>query len=218
LLGEDIWKWRSQVYLNTESFEAFDQMIDKTIQFLASNDRRKNLVVNHENFYKSGDPIEINAQFFNKNYEPEPNAQLTLELINKNTQKRTVLDFLKSSQNFKANLDRTASGSYDFIVKEKKSGAIYKGFFEVIDFDIEKQFVMPNYTKLQELATQTQGAVLMPNQVDDFLNQLAKNPDYPIIEKEIKKRIPLIEWYFLLILLIISLGSEWFIRKYHGMM
>jgi len=218
LLGEDIWKWRSQVYLNTESFEAFDQMIDKTIQFLASNDRRKNLVVNHENFYKSGDPIEINAQFFNKNYEPEPNAQLTLELINKNTQKRTVLDFLKSSQNFKANLDRTASGSYDFIVKEKKSGAMYKGFFEVIDFDIEKQFVMPNYTKLQELATQTQGAVLMPNQVDDFLNQLAKNPDYPIIEKEIKKRIPLIEWYFLLILLIISLGSEWFIRKYHGMM
>lgn len=217
LLGEDIWKWRSQVFLNTESFDAFDQLIDKTIQFLASNDRRKNLVVNHDNFYQSGDIIEINAQFFNKNYEPDPNAQLTLQLINKNTNKQTSLDFLKSSQNFKANLEQIVPGSYDFTVKEKKSGTVYKGFFEVIDFDIEKQFVMPNYVKLKELAVQTNAAVIMPIQLDNFLNDLSKNPNYPTIEKQIKKRIPLIEWYFLLILLLFSLGSEWFVRKYHGM-
>ena len=217
LLGEDLWKWRSQMYLNNESFDAFDLLIDKTIQFLATSDRRKKLVVSHNNFYNSGDAIEINAQFFNKNYEPEPNAQLTLELVNKNTQKRTLVDLLRSSQNYKANLEGSLPGSYDFTVKEKKSGAVYKGFFEVIDFDIEKQFVSPNFAKLQELAVQTEGNVLMPNQVEAFLEQLAQNPSYPTIEKQIKKRIPLIEWYFLLILLVITLGSEWFVRKYHGL-
>lgn len=218
LLGEDLWKWRSKVYLNTESFDAFDLLIDKTIQFLNTNDRRKNLVVTHKNFYNSGDNIEINAQFFNKNYEPEPNAQLTLTWIDKNSQKSSMVDLLRSTQSFKANLEGIPAGSYNFTVKEKKSNAVYQGSFEVIDFDIEKQFVTPNFSKLQELAAQTAGNVMMPNQLEDFLKKLSNSQEYPIIEKQIKRKIPLIEWYFLLILLVITLGSEWFIRKYHGLL
>lgn len=218
LLGEDLWKWRSKVYLNTESFDAFDLLIDKTIQFLNTNDRRKNLVVTHKNFYNSGDNIEINAQFFNKNYEPEPNAQLTLTWIDKNSQKSSMVDLLRSTQSFKANLEGIPAGSYNFSVKEKKSNAVYQGSFEVIDFDIEKQFVTPNFSKLRELAAQTAGNVMMPNQLEDFLKKLSNSQEYPIIEKQIKRKIPLIEWYFLLILLVITLGSEWFIRKYHGLL
>jgi hypothetical protein len=218
LLGEDLWKWRSKVYLNTESFDAFDLLIDKTIQFLNTNDRRKNLIVTHKNFYNSGDNIEINAQFFNKNYEPEPNAQLTLTWVDKKSQKSSMVDLLKSTQSFKANLEGIPAGSYNFTVKEKKSNAVYQGYFEVIDFDIEKQFVTPNFSKLQELAVQTAGNVMMPNQFEDFLKKLSNSQEYLIIEKQIKRKIPLIEWYFLLILLVITLGSEWFIRKYHGLL
>ena len=218
LLGEDLWKWRSKVYLNTESFDAFDLLIDKTIQFLNTNDRRKNLIVTHKNFYNSGDNIEINAQFFNKNYEPEPNAQLTLTWVDKKSQKSSMVDLLKSTQSFKANLEGIPAGSYNFTVKEKKSNAVYQGYFEVIDFDIEKQFVTPNFSKLQELAVQTSGNVMMPNQLEDFLKKLSNSQEYLIIEKQIKRKIPLIEWYFLLILLVITLGSEWFIRKYHGLL
>jgi hypothetical protein len=218
LLGEDLWKWRSKVYLNTESFDAFDLLIDKTIQFLNTNDRRKNLIVTHKNFYNSGDNIEINAQFFNKNYEPEPNAQLTLTWVDKKSQKSSMVDLLKSTQSFKANLEGIPAGSYNFTVKEKKSNSVYQGYFEVIDFDIEKQFVTPNFSKLQELAVQTSGNVMMPNQFEDFLKKLSNSQEYPIIEKQIKRKIPLIEWYFLLILLVITLGSEWFIRKYHGLL
>lgn len=218
LLGEDLWKWRSKVYLNTDSFDTFDLLIDKTIQFLNTNDRRKNLVVTHKNFYNSGDNIEINAQFFNKNYEPEPNAQLTLTWVDKNSKKSSMVDLLRSTQSFKANLEGIPAGSYNFTVKEKKSNAVYQGSFEVIDFDIEKQFVTPNFSKLQELAAQTAGNVMMPNQLEDFLKKLSNSQEYPIIEKQIKRKIPLIEWYFLLILLVITLGSEWFIRKYHGLL
>jgi hypothetical protein len=125
---------------------------------------------------------------------------------------------LKSTQSFKANLEGIPAGSYNFTVKEKKSNAVYQGYFEVIDFDIEKQFVTPNFSKLQELAVQTSGNVMMPNQLEDFLKKLSNSQEYLIIEKQIKRKIPLIEWYFLLILLVITLGSEWFIRKYHGLL
>ncbi|MBP6550254.1 MAG: hypothetical protein KA228_04110, partial [Flavobacterium sp.] len=69
LLGENLWKWRLQSHIDTQSFEKFDVFVDKIIQFLASNDFRKSLVVNHESFYNSGEGIEILASYFNKNYE-----------------------------------------------------------------------------------------------------------------------------------------------------
>ena len=69
LLGENCWKWRLQSHVDNQSFDKFDVFIDKTIQFLASNNAKKSLVVTHETFYNAGEAIEITAQYFNKNYE-----------------------------------------------------------------------------------------------------------------------------------------------------
>ena len=66
LMGENIWKWRAQSFVDKKSFDEFDVFIDKIIQFLASNDSKKSLIVNHEQFYNSGDALEITAQYFNK--------------------------------------------------------------------------------------------------------------------------------------------------------
>jgi hypothetical protein len=54
LFGENLWKWRADNYLAKKDFVDFDIFLDKTIQFLASNNARKSLVVNHERFYNSG--------------------------------------------------------------------------------------------------------------------------------------------------------------------
>jgi hypothetical protein len=104
------------------------------------------------------------------------------------------------------------------VVKELNSNTSYSGYFEILDFDIEKQFVNPDVKKLRQLATQTKGTVFMPNQVDVLVKVLLENQDYKAIEKAIVKKTPLIDWVWLLILIAIALGSEWFIRKYNGML
>lgn len=43
LLGENIWQWRAQGYLNEKSFHLFDNFIGKLIQYLASNQPHQNL-------------------------------------------------------------------------------------------------------------------------------------------------------------------------------
>ena len=218
LLGENIWKWRAKSYVDKKSFENFDLFIDKTIQFLASNDSKKSLVVNHERFYNTGDAIEIMAQYFNKNYELDEKARLTIALTNTATKQVKKYDLLRSSNAFKANLDGLAPGHYNFVVKELNSNASYTSGFEVLDFDIEKQFVNPDLTKLKQLATQTQGAVYVPNQVDALIKALLDNKDYKAIEKAIVKKTPMIDWMWLLVLIAISLTAEWFIRKYNGLL
>lgn len=218
LLGENSWKWRLQTHVNNQSFEKYDIFIDKIIQFLASNNSKKSLVVEHESFYNSGEAIEITAQYFNKNYEFDEKARLTIAVTNTKTKQTKNYDLLKGNNSYKVNLDGLKAGSYAFTVKELNSKTTYSSTFEILDFDIEKQFVNPDVEKLTQLATQTQGKAIFPDQVDVLIKTLLENEEYKAIEKNIVTKTPLIDWIWLLILISILLATEWFVRKYNGLL
>jgi hypothetical protein len=218
LLGENIWKWRMESHVNTKTYEQFDVFMDKTIQFLASNTKRKSLVVNHESFYNSGEVISITAQAFNKNYEFEENARITIQLKNKQNNATKTYDFLKGTGEYKVNLDGLEAGKYSFTVKDAASNSTYAGNFEVLDFEIEKQFVNPDLPRLKQTAANTNGAVYYPDNVDALVKFLAQNDTYKAIQKEIIKKSPLIDWMWLLVILSVTLSAEWFVRKYNGLL
>ncbi|MGV3459591.1 MAG: hypothetical protein ACO1N9_03955 [Flavobacterium sp.] len=218
LLGENIWKWRVETHLNTKSFEQFDIFIDKTIQYLASNSRKKSLVVTHESFYNSGDAITVTAQYFNKNYEFDENARLTIQVRNKATKAVKSYDFLKGGNEYRVNLTGLSAGQYGITVKENASNTTYNGSFEILDFDIEKQFVNPDLARLQQVAETTSGKVYFPAQANDLIKLLAQNDNYKPVQKEIVRRSPLIDWIWVLVILAVSLAAEWFTRKYNGLL
>lgn len=218
LFGSSLWKWRSSSYLETKSFEKFDLFMDKIIQFLSSNDKKKSLIVDHENFYNLGDNIEITAQYFNKNYEFDENAKLSINLQNSSNKKQKNYDLLKVTNSFKANLDGLEPGNYTFTVKELNSNATYIGTFKILNFDIEKQFSNANLSKLNQLATETKTTVYFPNQINQLITVLIENEEYKSIEKNNTTKTSLIDTYWLIMLLIITLSSEWFIRKYKGLL
>lgn len=217
-LGEGIWKWRLKSHEASKSFEEFDNFFDKTIQYLISDNSRKSLVVTHENFYNSSDDIIISAQYFDKNYQPDADAKLTMSLEDLKTGKVKLLDFLKTDVDFQVNLNGIAAGSYKLIVKEKNSNATYTSKIEIIDFDIEKQFVNPDYQKLKQLADATSGKVNLSSEVEKAVDQLLKDQSFQSIEKETVKKGALIDWIWLLIIAAFCLSTEWLLRKYYGML
>ena len=218
LFGENIWKWRLQSNIEQQSFDKFDLFIDKIIQYLASNGSKKSLIVNHESFYNSGDAIEVTAQYFNKNYEFDDKALLSIAVVNSKTKKVTNYDLLKGSNSYKVNLDGLGAGNYNFKVTELTSKTTYTGSFEILDFDIEKQFVNPDVEKLSQLATVTKGKLYFPNQIDALIQSLIQDQKYQAIQKSNTTRSPIIDWYWLLILIAVCLGTEWFVRKYNGLL
>ncbi|WP_413998396.1 hypothetical protein ACMDB5_11475 [Flavobacterium sp. W1B] len=218
LLGENLWKWRLQSHVDNQSFDKFDVFIDKTIQFLASNNSKKALVVNHESFYNSGEAIEITAQYFNKNYEFDEKARLTISVINTKNKQTKNYDLLKSNNSYKVNLDGLTAGNYDFIVKELNSKTSYSSHFEILDFDIEKQFINPDLEKLNQLANLTQGKTYFPGQMNQLVKSLLEDESYKTIQKNNVTRSPLIDWVWLLVLIAGLLSTEWFVRKYNGLL
>ena len=218
LLGENSWKWRMESHVINQSYEKYDQFIDKIIQYLSTNSAKKPLLVEHESFYNSEETIEIFAQYFNKSYELEENANLLINLTNKNTKSTKNYNFSKANNGYQAIFDGLEPGNYMFQVKEASSNASYNGTFEVLDFDVEKQFVNPDLSKLQQLASQNKGELIHPNQIDKLIKKLLEKDTYFPVEKTLIKNSPLIDWIILLIILAISLASEWFIRKFNGLL
>ena len=218
LLGENSWKWRLQSHIDNQSFAKYDVFIDKIIQFLASNNSKKSLVVEHESFYNSGEAIEISAQYFNKNYEFDEKARLTIAVTNTKTKQTKNYDLLKGNNSYTVNLDGLAAGSYNFSVKELNSKTTYSSHFEILDFDIEKQFVSPDVEKLSQLALQTEGKEYYPDQADILIKSLLDNEEYKSIQKNNVTKTPLIDWVWLLVLISILLATEWFVRKYNGLL
>ncbi|MBF4473383.1 hypothetical protein [Flavobacterium sp. HJJ] len=218
LFGENSWKWRLQSHVDNQSFDKYDVFVNKIMQYLASTNAKKSLVVNHENFYNTGEFIEITAQYFNKNYDFDDKASLTIAVTNVKTKQTKNFDFLKGNNTFKVNLDGLAAGSYNFSVQELNSKASYSGHFEILDFDIEKQFVNPDVQKLKQLATQTKGTAFYPNQIDTLIKTLLENEEYKAIQKDVVTKSPLIDWKWMLILIAVFLSAEWFVRKYNGML
>jgi len=218
LLGENSWKWRMESFILNQSYEKYDLFMDKIIQYLSTNSAKKSLLVEHESFYNSGETIEIFAQYFNKSYELEENANLSITLTNKNTKSTKNYNFSKANNGYQAIFDGLTPGNYAFQVKETTSNASYNGTFEVLDFDVEKQFVNPDVSKLQQLANQNNGEIIYPNQIEKLFQKLLQKDTYLPVEKTIIKNSPLIDSLWLLVIIVVSLSTEWFIRKYNGLL
>lgn len=218
LFGEGLWKWRMEYYLQNQNFTEFDIFIDKTIQYLNSNSSKESLLVNAESFYNSGESITISAEYFNKNYEFDTNANLEIKVVNQETKTQKNYNFVLGNNEYKVSLDGLEAGNYSFTVVEKNSNTKKSGSFEVLEFDIEKQFVNPDKDRLQQLATHTNGKLLFPNQVTSILDEFIKNETYKPVQKEVVKKSPLIDWKWLLPLIVILFAIEWFTRKYNGLL
>ena len=68
------------------------------------------------------------------------------------------------------------------------------------------------------MAINTNAKAFYPSQIDKLIDELLKKESFPAVQKEIVKKSPLIDWIWLLIILVISLTTEWFLRKYNGML
>lgn len=218
LFGENSWKWRSQSFVNQHTFEKFDGFIAKIIQFLVSSQLKKSLLVEQEMNYNSGDEILIKAQYFNKNNEFDEKANLTIKLVNSKTKETKNYDLLKSTNYFGVNLDGLTAGNYTFTITETNSKTKYSSQFDVLDFDVEKQFVNPDAEKMEQLATQSAGKLFYPSQIDSLIQNLLQSNEFKAVEKFKTTKTALIEWKILLLFLLLLLSIEWFVRKYNGML
>lgn len=215
--GEGLWKWRAQSYMNSKSFEAFDNFIGKLVQYLASNKRKSRLEVSSETFYYNNNAISISAQYFDQNYVFDPRASLTITVINSETDAQTVFPMLLKNNFYEVDLNSLPAGEYRYTVSVRDESVARSGSFTILDFNVEQQFLNANVAKLRRVAGNTGGDASFIGQSGSLITTLLEDDRYRAIQKAEQRVIPLIDWKYLLGLIAALLAIEWFIRKYNGL-
>ncbi len=217
LFGEGLWRWRSQSYLDTNSFNQFDDFIGKIVQYTASNKRRNRLNVSYESFYNGSDNIKITAQFFNKNYEFDAAASLEIVLKNIETNETTTIPLVLQQNSYEVNLNNFPPGDYDFTVRANGGEVTSSGRTKILDYNVEKQFLNANVSRLERIAKNSSGTSYFIDGTTSLITNLINDSRFVTVQKSNKNVVPLIDFKILLILIVLSLTIEWFLRKYNGL-
>ncbi len=217
LLGEGIWRWRAKSFRETQSFREFDDFFNKIVQNLASSKKRERLSLDYDNFYYGNEEVVITAQYYDENYQLDLEGDLQIKLQDSLNEKNISSDFNVKDNFYQFNAGDLPAGNYQFSVTEKNSGLSTSGSFEVIQYSTEQQFSSSNLQAMQDFAENNEATVYFPDQVEKLKNELLNNSVLKPLRKAQQKSVSLIDWYYLLFLLIFILAVEWFYRKYLGL-
>ncbi len=217
LFGEGVWRWRAQNYLDTKNFESFDEFFGKLLQYLASNKRKSRLNTIAESFYYGNSSIKIKAEYFTKNYEFDSRGNLKIALKNKNTEATRTIPMVLKNNSYEVDLSNIPAGDYDYTITVVGENIARSGSFKILEYDVEQQFLNADVTKLKKLATNTNGELYHLDQIEKLVKHLIEDSKYQPIQKSRENVVSLIDWKYLLAIVILLLSIEWFARKYNGL-
>ena len=216
LFGEGIWKWRATSFRESNTFQDFDEFIGNLIQYVSSNKKRNRLEVKAESLYLANSTVNISAFYTDKNFKFDPRASLQISITNSDTKKAIQLPFSLVNNSYQVEIENLLAGNYDYKVSVEGETLSKYGKFKITDYKVEEQFTNANHQKLQKLANRTKGKLFYKNQEEILIKQLMDDETYFTTQKSTLKEQHLIDWKWILFLIIGLLSIEWFIRKYHG--
>ncbi len=217
LFGEGIWKWRITDYLLNENHEQFDAFINRIVQFLALDIKKERFMVYNKNIAYENEELIIRAELYNQSYELYNKADVFLELKNEKN-KLYKFSFSKSGQAYSINIGKLPKGNYTFTAHTIFEGKKYKktGKISIIPLNIEEQNLRANHLLLRQLSEQSGGALYYPKQYQTLANDLKNNKSIKAVSHSTIDLVDLIQLKWLLLILIIFLSIEWFVRKFFG--
>ena len=216
LFGEGLWKWRSSSFLKNDSFQYFDEFIGNLVQYASNKKIRNRLDLDINSFYNANSSIQIGAFYVDENYQFDDRATILFTIKNKNSKKKQTFPFSLSGSSYQLELTSLEAGEYEYTIEVDGQNISKKGTFKVNEFLVEEQFTNANSYKLELLAQKTAGKLYFEDKYRLVIDDLTNDTRFSTIQKSKKTIDKLVNWQWLMLLIIGLLSLEWFIRKYIG--
>ena len=211
--GEGLWRWRLNDFLNNKTHDHFDRLVSQLVNFAAITDSRERFIVETERHYSDNDEVVVRAQLYNESYEPfnSPDAKFTL----KGDSIKGDYNFSREGDGYSLSLGTLPEGLYRYTATTTYDGKNYtaEGAFAVEALHLEQANLTADHSLLSTISSITGGEMYYPDQLSTLNSQLSSLK--PVIYTHTRFS-ELLNLPLVLILIIILLGAEWVLRKYHG--
>ena len=217
LFGEGIWKWKMQEFLTHKHHDGFNELVNKSVQFLSVKEDKSKFRVLAKTTYLENQEILLNAELYNGNYELVNEPEITISFVDE-TGHRYDFEFNRSSTSYLLNAGVLPVGFYTYKAKVNLGGKLYEevGKFQVNPILLEANHTIANHQVLRNMATKTGGKLVAARDLKSLRQLILSNQNIvPTIYEEHRLREMIeLKWIFYLFLGLLSL--EWFLRKRNG--
>ena len=217
ICGEGLWRWRLYDYLINKNHDATNELINKTVQYLAvKSDKRPFRVNQTKTIYQDNEAVTFDAQLYNASYELVNQPDVDLKITGGD--KPYEYKFSKTENAYSLNAGFLPVGNYAYTATTKLGNSTYtaSGKFSVSPLQLEEMGTRADHQVLYQLATQHNGAMHYLIDIDKIAEEIdARNQLKPILyDTFVTEGAINLKWIFFLLLVLIS--AEWIIRKYLG--
>jgi hypothetical protein len=217
LSGVGIWQWRLHEFKEKQSFEGFDDLISKIVQYLsAQEDKRKFRVYPVQNEFWDNEPVIFETEIYNDIYEKIYGQKIDLSVKNENDSTFSY-SYITSPGSTRFRIGGLNPGVYGYTAVSNLDGEnkSVSGMFSVRKMQMETITLTANHQLLKEISRRSGGQYYEDNQLDMLIDEMDQNDvQSMIVSSENYLAIINMKWIFFLLMLLISL--EWGFRKYLG--
>jgi hypothetical protein len=216
LMGEGLWRWRLYEYRYFHNHAVVDECIRQTVAMLAANTSDNPFRTSLPKYeWSDGENIAFDAYLLNAAGEQinTPDATLT---ITDSAGKKQVFSFERTGAAYRLNIGQMPAGVYNYVAATTFNDKHYaaSGSFVVASVPLEALEVGADYGLLYSLSKKYGGSTVRSPQIGSLYDSITRNEHIKPVIQSRDTTVPLIDWkwYFLLILLVAA--AEWLLRKY----
>lgn len=217
IIGEGIWRWRLDNFKINGNHDAFNELVQKTIQYLALKENEDNFNVYHPALFQETDQVEFTAELYNDSYQLVNTPDISLKIQNNNQQEFNYI-FDRKEDFYSLNVGNLVPGDYSFVAETQLGNQQFteKGNFSVVKNDIEIQNSQADFGVLYRTAQQSGGKFAVFDNYGTLLDDIQNNKDISVRKLNQSVQTEWINLKILFALLVLLLSIEWFCRKYWG--
>lgn len=216
ICGEGFWRWR-MYDAGISSQQTTNNLISNIAQYLTSRKDQRRFRVNHPKKFDENEHIILDAELYNESYQQINTPEVNITLKN-SAGKTYSYTFNRTSEAYQLDAGLLPPGNYQYTATSQVGQNTEKvtGQFVVQSLQVEFTETTANHQLLYELASQHGGKLFQLNEVASLSEQLKKNESVKPVIYEQQEVSSWIELKWLVLLLMLSLCIEWFVRKWHG--
>ena len=217
IAGEGIWKWRMQDFATNATHQTFDDLINKTVQYLSQPGDKGNFRLYWNNYYAENEPVDFSARLYNDTDEPITGPEVEMQITNEDG-KEFNYSFTTNGLIYQLSAGSLPAGLYSFKAQtDPGTGVVIRsGNFVVSPLNLEDVNTVANHRLLNAMASETGGTSFVPADVQKIIEVIKNREDIKPVVYSKKRYTDLVDFFPLLMLIILLMGVEWFLRKFHG--
>ncbi|MSQ78602.1 MAG: hypothetical protein EXR21_02845 [Flavobacteriaceae bacterium] len=218
IAGEGLWRWRLSEMSQFGNADAFDELVSKLLQYLATKeDKRPFRIVTDKKYFLENEPVHFDAELYNESYELVNKPDVRISIFDAIGKKYNYV-FSKAGNAYTLEAGMFPPGNYNYkaytALNSKEHSLV--GQFSVIPLQVELTETQANHQLLATISRNTGGQLVYPKELEKLAEKLKINEEIKPVTYTDRKTKDLIHFRWLFAALFLFLGTEWVVRKLNG--